>query len=111
MESINPGYESPITAFLREYDEEHPIDNTYEGILAYKTGLPKEKIVAMIDLIDYWNYLEDYDASTRYAFGAPVMEEKRDLIFDNENQVAETIHIILLNEISFADIRNRVALV
>ena len=102
---------SAVTAFLDEYFEEHPLDNSYEGILARYSGLTKETVIALLDKIDYYTYIANYDASTRYAFGAPVMEEKHDLIFDNENQVADTIHIILLNEISFADIRNRVALV
>ena len=111
METLNPDYESPVTAFLKEYDEEHPMGDTYEEVLAYKTGLSVENIVAAVDYIDYWNYINEYDASTRYAFGAPVVEEKHELQFDNENQVAEYVHIVLLNEISFADVRNRVAFV
>lgn len=111
METLNPDYESPVTAFLKEYDEEHPMGDTYEEVLAYKTGLSVENIVAAVDYIDYWNYINEYDASTRYAFGAPVVEERHELQFDNENQVAEYVHIVLLNEISFADVRNRVAFV
>ena len=103
--------QSAVTAFLDKYYEEHPLDNSYEGILARYSGLTKETVIALLDKIDYYTYIANYDASTRYAFGAPAMEEKHDLIFDNENQVAETIHVILLNEISFADVRNRVVLV
>ena len=73
--------------------------------------MSKEKVSDTLALMEYYQFLAEYDASTRYAFGAPAVEEKHDLILDNENQVAETIHVILLNEISFADVRNRVALV
>ena len=57
--------------------------------------------------LKYYNFIAHYDASERYAFGAPVVEEKHDLIFDNENQVANNTYIILLNDIEFADVRNR----
>ena len=111
VENINPCYESPVTAYLKEYYEENPVDDSFEGQLARFCGMSKEKVSDTLALMEYYQFLAEYDASTRYAFGAPAVEEKHNLIFDNENQVAETIHVILLNEISFADVRNRVTLV
>ena len=105
MESIDPEYESVVTAFLDEYDKEHPLDNSYEGILARKSGLSKETVIALLDTIEYWDYIAHYDASTRYAFGAPAVEKK--VIFDNDNSVAENTYIITLNNILYADVRNR----
>jgi hypothetical protein len=111
VENINPGYVGPTTAYLNKYYEENPVDDSFEGQLARFSGMSKEKVSDTLALMEYYQFLAEYDASTRYAFGAPAVEEKHDLTFDNENQVAETIHVILLNEISFADVRNRVALV
>lgn len=98
---------SAVTAFLDDYYEEHPLDNSYEGILARYSGLTKDTVVALLDTLDYYNYIAQYDASTRYAFGAPAVEESHELLFDNENQLADNVYIILLNDIEFADVRNR----
>lgn len=98
---------SAVTAFLDDYYEEHPLDNSYEGILARYSGLTKDTVVALLDTLDYYNYIANYDASTRYAFGAPAVEESHELLFDNENQLASNVYIILLNDIEFADVRNR----
>lgn len=98
---------SAVTAFLDDYYEEHPLDNSYEGILARYSGLTKDTVVALLDTLDYHNYIAQYDASTRYAFGAPAVEESHELLFDNENQLADNVYIILLNDIEFADVRNR----
>lgn len=102
--------ESAVTAFLREYYEEHPLDNSYEGILARYSGLSKEDVIAFLDIIDYGNYIANYDAATRYAFGAPAVEVENEILFDNENAIAN-VYVVLLNEISFADIRNRTTLI
>jgi len=98
---------SAVTAFLDDYYEEHPLDNSYEGILARYSGLTKDTVVALLDTLDYYNYIAQYDASTRYAFGVPAVEESHELLFDNENQLASNVYIILLNDIEFADVRNR----
>ena len=98
---------SAVAAFLDDYYEEHPLDNSYEGILARYSGLTKDTVVAILDLIDYYNYIAEYDASTRYAFGAPVVDESHDLLFDSEDLAINDVRVVLLTEISFADVRNR----
>jgi hypothetical protein len=57
--------------------------------------------------MEYYNFIANYDSSNRFAFGAPVVEEKHDLQFDNDNQIASMSLSVLLNEISFADLRTR----
>ena len=94
-------------AFLNDYYKENPIDYSFEGQIARLSGMSKEEVEDTLALIEYYNFIAHYDASERYAFGAPVVEEKHDLIFDNENQVANNTYIILLNDIEFADVRNR----
>ena len=53
--------ESAVTAFLNEYYEEHPRDNSYEGILARKTGMTKDAVIAVLDELDYITFLAEYD--------------------------------------------------
>ena len=96
---------SAVTAFLDDYYEENPLDNSYEGILARYSGLDKEMVVALLDLIDYGNYIANYDASERYAFASPMIETQETLNFDNENIAGN--YYILLDKISFSDVRNR----
>ena len=107
LENTNPGYKSPVTAYLKDYYKKNPVDNSFEGQIARFSGMSKEKVEDTLALIGYYQFLAQYDASERYAFGAPIVEEKHDLRFDNENQVAENIYITLLNDIEFADVRNR----
>ena len=97
--------ESAVSVFLDKYYEENPLDNSYEGILARRSGLDKETVVAILDLIDYGNYIAEYDPTERYAFGVPAVEKDNTILFDNENSVAADA--VLLNAISFADVRNR----
>lgn len=107
LESIDPEYESVVTAFLDEYYEEHPLDNSYEGILARKSGLAKETVVAILDIMDYYTYVANYDPSERYVFGAPMVETDDRPLFSNGDEVAEKVYIITLNNILYADVRNR----
>lgn len=111
LENINPDYKSPVTALLENHYKENPVDNSFEGQLARFSGMSKEKVIDTLALIDYYQFLDEYDASTRYAFGKPVVEESHELLFDNDNQVAESTYYVLSNDILFADVRNRVALV
>ena len=66
----------------------------------------KEKVEDTLALIEYYQYLDNYRPEERYAFGAPAVKSKNYLKFDNDNKLANN-YFILLNQISFADIRNR----
>ena len=97
--------ESAVSAFLDEYYEEHPLDNSYEGILARYSGMSKDEVVSFLKIIDYGNYLANYKPEERYAFAQDVKPEGADeLKFNNDHKVA---YVILLNTIEFADVRNR----
>ena len=98
---------SAATAFLEEYYEEHPLDNTYEGILARYSGLTKDQVVAALNFIEYADYIADYDPSTRMHFGEPEAKKSDEIFFETENFVGDNTYVVLMNEISFADVRNR----
>ena len=51
LENMGLVEKSSVTAFLEDYYEKHPLDNSFEGILARKTGLTKENVIATIDTI------------------------------------------------------------
>lgn len=96
---------SAVTAYLEEYYKEHPLDNSYEGILARYSGLTKENVIALLDVMDYANYIADYDPSDRYMFGDDSLIEGNTVRFDNENVLAGVG--ILLGRVVYADVRNR----
>lgn len=105
MESMGIVDKSAVTAFLEEYYEENPLDNSYEGILARYSGLSKEGVIAVEDAIDYYTYIANYDPTERYAFGQDIKPAGADeLKFDNDQKIA---YVVLLNTIEFADVRNR----
>ena len=107
MESMGIVKESAVTAFLNDYYEENPLDNSYEGILARYSGMTKEDVIALLDIIDYYEYIANYDASERYAFGAPVVEEEPKALKFSDETAADNVYVILSNDIVFADVRNR----
>lgn len=107
LENMNPGYTSTVTAYLREYYEENPLDQSYEGTLARFTGMSKEQVEDTLALIDYYEFLNEYNPNERYAFGKPAVEAEKELKFDSGNSVAEQVWGILLGQISYADVRNR----
>lgn len=107
MEGAGLIEKSAVTAFLEDYYEKNPLDNSYEGILARYSGMDKETVVAILDVVDYGLYIANYNPSERYAFGAPVVEVKEELKFDNENQIANNPLIVLINQTIYADVRNR----
>jgi len=105
LEGLGVVEKSSITAFLEKYYEENPLDNSYEGVIARYSGLSKTEVEDTLALIEYADYIANYDASERYAFGMPVVEVEKELNFDNEN-IADGYYV-LLGQISFSDVRNR----
>lgn len=75
---------SSVTAFLEDYYEKHPLDNSFEGILARKTGLTKENVIATIDTINYLTFIADYDPDGYYPLNYQAPEEEKIQIENNE---------------------------
>ncbi|MCR5832968.1 MAG: hypothetical protein K6G36_03530 [Candidatus Saccharibacteria bacterium] len=102
------GYVSPVTAYLDKYYTENPVDNSAEGVLARLSGLTKDQVIATLDYMDYLNFVADYDAGERYAFGEEDIKLPSDIYF--EIQDSGTIFATnVLTEVTYADVRNRIA--
>ena len=105
-ESMGLIEKSAVSVYLDEYYKENPLDNSFEGLLARYSGLDKETVSDMLDVIAYYNYIDSYDASERYAFGAPVVDEgERVLNLENEYVLDGTS--VALEGVVYADVRNR----
>lgn len=104
------GEHSAVQNLLASYEEENPVDNSFEGVLARRTGMLKEDVVVALNEIQYWEYLADYEPSDLYPVPAKheevslnFAEEKIELPDSSEAKLAgvEIIHTPLRNR-SFA---------
>lgn len=111
---------NPVTAYIEKHEAENPVDNTYEGYLARISGLTKKDVETVLALIDYYNFLEDYDPSSRIAmegdasdietsseviaaFSHSRLDFTQNIPIDDESE-----KVILANQyIIYADVRNR----
>lgn len=76
---------SAVATFMNDYYENNPEDVSYEGLLSKYSGLSKETIKDIVDVLAYYEYINNYDPSERYAFGAPVVDDsEKELLFEDE---------------------------
>lgn len=102
--SIDPSYESSVDTYIAKYREANPLDNSYEGILARFSGLPKDTVVAVLDFMEYERELAEYDPSERYVFQNDFDKLSEPVFFEFEEQPTVALQ---QHEIIYADIRNR----
>ncbi len=67
--------DNPVLAYEERYDAEHPIDTSFEGTLARISGLTKNDVAFLMEVVDYSNMLAEYDPTTRYGYIAPAETE------------------------------------
>jgi hypothetical protein len=105
-ESMGLVEKSAVTAFLEEYYAENPKDDSFEGVLARKTGQTRETIVATLDLLEYFDFIASYDPSDRY----PLLDSAREV------GIAERVYSVIIGDhttspkpyyIVYTDVRNR----
>lgn len=115
------GSKNPVGQFLEEYDREHPLDNTPSGYLARISGLSKEDSELILDVAWYYNFLENYDATTRIAMDGTASDtlDGEEVVakldyefryknfeknFESDNHASRAI---VAEHIIYADVRNR----
>lgn len=63
--------ENPVLAYEERYEAAHPIDTSFEGTLARISGLTKNDVAFLMEVVDYSTQLAEYDPTTRYGYIAP----------------------------------------
>ena len=85
LENMGLIEKSSVTAYLEEYYEKHPLDNSYEGILARRSGLTKDQVIAYLNQLDYLAKVINYDPTGK----APIIEshtkEQHELYIESED--------------------------
>ena len=101
LEAMGVIEKSAVTVALEKYYEEHPQDNSFEGILARKTGMTKENVIDTLNLIKLANSIKDYEPAGYYPYVAVVKEESL-ISFKENNNTPTAYYFIYNNEVSFA---------
>lgn len=113
---------NPVSVFLEEYYAKNPLDNSQAGYIARISGISKEDAETLIAIAESYQFLQEYDTSTRIA----MLEEnttiqssdtiiarfestKLNFSKESESEVNEEIFLAKQSEqyIIYADIRNR----
>ena len=74
---------SAVSAFLDDYYKEHPIDNSYEGVLARRSGLTKDQVIATMKVMEGLQFMAEYEPKDMDPY--PVVVEEPDQIVLEEN--------------------------
>lgn len=112
--------QNPVEMAYERYLEKHPLDNSNSGTLARLTGMRKDDAQLVLDIAEYYNFLKDYDPSTRIAMTGETSEIKTstDIAFEaraNQNHLnqpqptdeATTVIALIRPTIVYADLRTR----
>lgn len=61
-------------AVIENYYDQYPLDDSYEGVIAQYSGMTKDEVVAVLDLMDHLVFLAQYDPSELYPFPVETVE-------------------------------------
>ena len=75
---------SAVAVYLDKYYEEHPKDNSYEGILASYTGLTKENVIAVLDAIEHLEFLASYEPNGYAPYHYIIEDDSIVLVIKND---------------------------
>lgn len=103
--------DSSAATILKEYRDKHPLDNSAAGIVARRSGMTKDEAQIALNYADYLTMIARYDASDRYAFGAPMEIPMQDSLVTYSNKLNESIYCFWREKADYGDVRSQVYLV
>ncbi len=89
--------DDPVTAYIKEYESTHPLDNSRAGYLARISGLEKTDAEGIIALSDYLQFIANYNPNERYSF----MEEQPASLLLSTDEKPAAIAVILPEKWSY----------
>lgn len=87
LEGVGLIEESSVTAALRTYYENHPLDNSFEGILARKTGMTKENVEIALSFIKMASFIAEYEPAGYGPYIIRLEEQKDDINVGKEHVI------------------------
>ena len=108
MEAIGKIRQTETAKAVAKYYDENPLDNSYAGIIARYSGMSKDHVVAVLDLMNYMEFLANYDPS---EMGPIFPGETEDYYYDSAEIIAQAEQATQLNGVIYDELRNRAVLV
>lgn len=96
--------QSTVSKFIAKYYEEHPLDDSFEGVLARYSGYTKEQVVATLDTLEVLAFMEEYEPAKLYPY--PQEEKEKNIKIDNNDSVFES-YISRVNTVVYDERRYR----
>ena len=104
LEAIDKVGSASTSDAVLAYYEQHPLDQSYAGVIARYSGLKKDTVIAVLDLVNYSEFLANYDPTNLYPLPAPKPET---IEYDNGEIVAEAEKAITISAVVYDELRNR----
>lgn len=100
-----------LSRYDDEYYAEHPIDTSYEAVLARLSGQTKEQIIAQLNELEYQEFIANYDASDRYSFNSTPVNQDIEVNLNLPEDTGKDIIIAssnaTFNPFIYADLRSQ----
>ncbi|MCQ2571040.1 MAG: hypothetical protein MJ154_02220 [Candidatus Saccharibacteria bacterium] len=99
---------SAVTEYLAKYYEKHPVDNSYEGLLARYSGLKKEKVEETLATLEVLQWVAEYNPSEYAPYfkrGDQLKEEENTEIQLEENTIVASVFTMAMRDYSYIDSR------
>ncbi|MBR5419223.1 hypothetical protein IK110_03170 [Candidatus Saccharibacteria bacterium] len=93
------GEKSAVTEYLAEYYEKHPLDNSFEGVLARYSGLTKEQVAYTFDMIDLGSFLAEYEPASLYPYAQAETDDEHPVDVIEDDRVEPLFAIVYNNQI------------
>lgn len=97
--------ESTVSKFISQYYEKHPLDTSFEGVLARYSGYTKDTVVAVLDTVDALAFVNEYEPRSLYPY--PMEEEEESKIEIEDNDVIIDYYVAQTNNVVYDDLRYR----
>ena len=99
--------ESAVSKFLSRYYEEHPLDNSFEGIISRRSGLTKANVVSVLNLLEVSDFVAGYEPSSLSP--TPQNQESDNPVIDYlpKNELLNNNYLAVLLNLFFDDRRIR----
>ena len=107
VKSLLTGTKSAVAIAKDNYYAEHPKDESRAGKIARISGLTKGEAEIALSYVDYLNTIANYDASTRYKFGAPLVAIEKPILEVHNNKMTGDLYAWHQKEIEYRALRNR----
>lgn len=107
VKSLLTGTKSAVAIAKDNYYAEHPKDESRAGKIARISGLTKGEAEIALSYVDYLNTIANYDASTRYKFGAPLVAIEKPILEVHSSKLTGDLYAWHQKEIEYKALRNR----